>query len=49
MIPAKTYPYLKDPEKNSSILAFMTVAADNSFYKPYDILYGEIVEVWQYA
>jgi len=27
----------------------VTVAADNSFYKPYDIPLGEIVEVWQYA
>ncbi|WP_394674304.1 XRE family transcriptional regulator [uncultured Chryseobacterium sp.] len=27
----------------------VTVAADNPFYKPYDILLGEIVEVWQYA
>ncbi|SEH31495.1 XRE family transcriptional regulator [Chryseobacterium culicis] len=27
----------------------ITVAADNSFYKPYDIPLGEIVEIWQYA
>lgn len=27
----------------------VTVAADNSFYKPYDIPLGEIVEIWQYA
>ncbi|WP_175620251.1 XRE family transcriptional regulator [Chryseobacterium schmidteae] len=27
----------------------ITVAADNSFYKPYDIPLGEVVEVWQYA
>ncbi|MDR6462750.1 LexA family transcriptional regulator [Chryseobacterium sediminis] len=27
----------------------ITVAADNSFYIPYDIPFGEIVEVWQYA
>lgn len=27
----------------------ITVAADNSFYKPYDISLGEIIEVWQYA
>ncbi|MDQ1096727.1 MULTISPECIES: XRE family transcriptional regulator [Chryseobacterium] len=27
----------------------VTVAADNPFYKPYDIPFGEIVEVWQYA
>ncbi|MDR6514755.1 XRE family transcriptional regulator [Chryseobacterium camelliae] len=27
----------------------VTVAADNPFYKPYDIPLGEIVEVWQYA
>jgi transcriptional regulator with XRE-family HTH domain len=27
----------------------VTVAADNSFYKPYDISLGEIVEIWQYA
>ncbi len=25
------------------------VAADNSFYKPYEIPLGEIVEIWQYA
>lgn len=28
---------------------FITVAADNSFYQPYDIPLGEIVEIWQYA
>jgi transcriptional regulator with XRE-family HTH domain len=27
----------------------ITVAADNSFYKPYEIPLGEIVEIWQYA
>jgi transcriptional regulator with XRE-family HTH domain len=27
----------------------ITLAADNSFYKPYDIPLGEIVEIWQYA
>ncbi|MBP1163481.1 transcriptional regulator with XRE-family HTH domain [Chryseobacterium sp. PvR013] len=27
----------------------ITVSADNSFYKPYDIPLGEIVEIWQYA
>jgi transcriptional regulator with XRE-family HTH domain len=27
----------------------VTVVADNSFYKPYDIPLGEIVEIWQYA
>lgn len=27
----------------------ITVAADNSFYKPYDIPLGEVVEIWQYA
>ena len=27
----------------------ITVAADNSFYEPYDISLGEIVEIWQYA
>ncbi|MET3535403.1 XRE family transcriptional regulator [Chryseobacterium limigenitum] len=27
----------------------ITVAADNSFYKSYDIPLGEVVEVWQYA
>lgn len=27
----------------------ITVASDNSFYKPYDIPLGEIVEIWQYA
>ncbi|MCJ8152620.1 LexA family transcriptional regulator [Chryseobacterium sp. SSA4.19] len=27
----------------------VTVAANNSFYKPYDIPLGEIVEIWQYA
>jgi len=32
-------------KKNKAI----TVAADNSFYKPYDIPFGEIVEIWQYA
>ncbi|MGG7552434.1 XRE family transcriptional regulator [Chryseobacterium arthrosphaerae] len=27
----------------------ITVAADNSFYKPYDIPLREVVEIWQYA
>lgn len=27
----------------------ITVSADNSFYKPYEIPLGEIVEIWQYA
>ncbi|NPA08998.1 MAG: LexA family transcriptional regulator [Chlorobi bacterium] len=27
----------------------ITVASDNSFYKPYNIPLGEIVEIWQYA
>ncbi len=27
----------------------ITVAADNSFYQPYDIPLGDIVEIWQYA
>ncbi|KFF14096.1 XRE family transcriptional regulator [Chryseobacterium soli] len=27
----------------------ITVVADNSFYKPYDIPLGEVVEIWQYA
>ncbi|HAO08427.1 XRE family transcriptional regulator [Chryseobacterium gambrini] len=27
----------------------ITVAADNSFYQPYDISLSEIVEIWQYA
>jgi transcriptional regulator with XRE-family HTH domain len=27
----------------------ITVAADNPFYKPYDIPLGEVVEIWQYA
>lgn len=27
----------------------VTVASDNSFYHPYDIPLGEIVEIWQYA
>ncbi|WP_407404615.1 XRE family transcriptional regulator [Chryseobacterium sp.] len=27
----------------------ITVAADNSFYKPYDIPSREIIEIWQYA
>jgi len=27
----------------------ITLAADNSFYEPYDISLGEIVEIWQYA
>lgn len=39
-----TYKRLK--AKNSSSI---TVAADNTFYEPYDIPFEEIVEVWQYA
>ncbi len=27
----------------------ITVAANNSFYQPYDIPLGEVVEIWQYA
>ena len=27
----------------------VTVAADNSFYKPYEIPFHEIIEIWQYA
>ncbi|KIC61631.1 XRE family transcriptional regulator, partial [Chryseobacterium taiwanense] len=27
----------------------ITITADNSFYKPYEIPLGEIVEIWQYA
>jgi transcriptional regulator with XRE-family HTH domain len=27
----------------------VTVASDNSFYEPYEILLGEIIEIWQYA
>ncbi|GAA5102396.1 hypothetical protein GCM10023210_43400 [Chryseobacterium ginsengisoli] len=39
-----TYKRLKAKNKNS-----ITVSADNTFYEPYDIPFGEIVEVWQYA
>jgi transcriptional regulator with XRE-family HTH domain len=38
--------YKRLKAKNNKLL---TVAADNSFYKPYDIPLAEIVEVWQYA
>ncbi|MEC3876482.1 XRE family transcriptional regulator [Chryseobacterium salviniae] len=27
----------------------VTVTSDNSFYEPYEIPFGEIVEIWQYA
>ena len=39
-----SYKRLKSKKKKS-----VTVAADNSFYTPYDIPLGEIVEIWQYA
>ncbi|WP_415325107.1 XRE family transcriptional regulator [Chryseobacterium sp. MMS23-Vi53] len=39
-----SYKRLKAKKKKS-----ITVAADNSFYQPYDIPFGEIVEIWQYA
>ena len=39
-----SYKRLKAKKKKS-----ITVAADNSFYKPYDISLGEVVEIWQYA
>ncbi|AZA54960.1 XRE family transcriptional regulator [Chryseobacterium sp. G0201] len=39
-----TYKRLKS--KNTG---FITVAADNTFYEPYDIPFEEILEVWQYA
>ncbi|WP_415327343.1 XRE family transcriptional regulator [Chryseobacterium sp. MMS23-Vi53] len=39
-----TYKRLKSKNKNS-----ITVSADNTFYEPYEIPFGEIVEVWQYA
>ena len=28
---------------------FVTVSADNSFYKPYEIALEDIVEVWRYV
>lgn len=39
-----SYKRLKAKKKKS-----LTVAADNTFYQPYDIPLGEIVEIWQYA
>lgn len=39
-----TYKRLKSKNKTS-----VTVSADNTFYEPYEIPFGEIVEVWQYA
>ncbi len=39
-----TYKRLKSKNNDS-----ITVAADNTFYEPYDIPFEEIVEVWQYA
>ncbi|KAA0130131.1 helix-turn-helix domain-containing protein [Chryseobacterium sp. SN22] len=39
-----TYKRLRAKNKTS-----LTVASDNTFYKPYDIPLNEIVEVWQYA
>lgn len=39
-----TYKRLKSKNNDS-----ITVAADNTFYEPYDIPLEEIVEVWQYA
>jgi len=39
-----SYKRFKSKNKKS-----IEVAADNSFYKPYEIPLGEIVEIWQYA
>jgi transcriptional regulator with XRE-family HTH domain len=39
-----SYKRFKSKNENS-----ITVAADNSFYQPYDISLSEIVEIWQYA
>ena len=39
-----SYKRLKAKKKKS-----VTVAADNSFYQPYDIPLSDIVEIWQYA
>lgn len=39
-----SYKRLKSKNKKS-----IEVAADNSFYKPYEIPLSEIVEIWQYA
>lgn len=39
-----TYKRFKARNENS-----ITVAADNSFYDPYDIHFEDILEVWQYA
>lgn len=39
-----TYKRFKAKKKKS-----VTVAADNSFYRPYDIPLDEIIEIWQYA
>lgn len=39
-----TYKRLKSKNTGS-----ITVAADNTFYEPYDIPFEEILEVWQYA
>ena len=39
-----SYKRLKSKNEKS-----IEVAADNSFYKPYEIPLGEIVEIWQYA
>jgi hypothetical protein len=39
-----TYKRLKSKNENS-----LTVAADNTFYEPYEISLNEVVEVWQYA
>ncbi|MCY0976397.1 helix-turn-helix domain-containing protein [Chryseobacterium wangxinyae] len=39
-----SYKRLKEKSKKK-----ITVSADNSFYEPYDISLGEIVEIWQYA
>ncbi|WP_326983631.1 LexA family transcriptional regulator [Chryseobacterium sp. MYb264] len=38
--------YKRCKAKNSNSI---TVAADNSFYDPYDIAFEDILEVWQYA
>lgn len=39
-----SYKRFKGQKKKS-----IEVSADNSFYKPYDIPLGDIVEIWQYA
>ncbi|WP_210148867.1 XRE family transcriptional regulator [Chryseobacterium scophthalmum] len=39
-----SYKRFKNKNENS-----VTVTSDNSFYEPYEILLGEIIEIWQYA